>query len=368
MSAAHETRQAVQLTIGTWVLSGLLYLLPVQLFQGGPNAFTAASVVLICLCGTALSLAMFCAARRLRAHSRTVRIGAMTAAVALASLLLALGDAAMSSVVARWFDPGGSLPPFLLRAASNFTAFVWQFALLAAVYLVLEASRTARERERLLAEARAAAARAEAAASEARLTALRYQLNPHFLFNTLNAVSSLVVTRRIEEADAMLAKLSDFLRTTLTRSDDDQVTLEDELAKLQSYLEIESVRFRDRLAVDFDCPRALRDALVPGFILQPLVENAVKYAVSPADRQVTIRVEASAQGADLVVAIADDGDPRDCAAVPPGTGLGLVNVRQRLDALYGNSATLTTRRTSGGFEASIRLPLRLRAAEPARVA
>jgi signal transduction histidine kinase len=368
MNPARESRQAAALTIGTWVLSGLLYLLPVQLFRDGPTAFMAASVVAICATGMLLSAGVFAAARRMRERPRAAKAATMIAAVAAASALLALLDALMSGVLARLFEPGGAVTPFGLRATSNFTAFVWQFALLGAFYVVLEANARARERERLLADARTAASEANAAASAARLAALRYQLNPHFLFNTLNAISSLVVTRRSVEADAMLAKLSDFLRATLSADPEALIALEDELATLQSYLEIESVRFGDRLAVEFVCPPDLHDALVPSFVLQPLVENAIKYAVSPTSRTVTIRVEATSDGPDLVVTVDDDGDGARAAEARAGTGVGLRNIRQRLDALYGARGVLEAARCERGFLAVVRLPLERRAASLARVA
>src|SRR5690606_1139451 len=148
---------------------------------------------------------------------------------------------------------------------------------------------------------------AERTATAARLAALRYQLNPHFLFNTLNAISSLVVTRRNAEAEGMLSRLSDFLRATLADVSDSVVSLDAELATLQTYLEVEALRFADRLIIEVDCPAALRDANVPGFILQPLVENAIKYAVAPAKRPVTIQIIAKRQGDALVLQVNDDG-------------------------------------------------------------
>ncbi|HEX8388127.1 MAG TPA: histidine kinase [Sphingomonas sp.] len=361
-----DIRQAAWLTVATWATSGALYLVPYQLFQGGAGLLVAATVFNICLGGAILSALLFLVVRRVRRRRGGVRFAAMAATVLAVAGLLALYDATSSVVIADAVATGQKLPPFGLRATTNFVALIWQFALLGAVYTVLEANGLARERDRELAEAREAAARAQAAESAARLAALRYQLNPHFLFNTLNAVSSLVVTRRTAEADEMLAKLSDFLRATLAADPEGVASVEDELATLQHYLEIEAVRFGDRLAVEFRCPPDLRDAVLPSFLLQPLVENAIKYAVSPATRPVTVRVEAAEDGDALVVAVEDDGDAS--ADVRPGTGVGLANVRQRLRTLYGDRGELTAMRRATGFLAVVRLPLTRRVARLERAA
>ena len=351
--------------MATWILSGTLYLVPYHIFEGGAGAYVAVTVVNICAVGALLSAGVFAAVRRARHNGAPTRLLVMAAAVITASAALAMYDSVTSPALLRAFGAGETATPFAFRATNNFIALIWQFALLGAVYTVLEANNVARTREGELAEAREAAAQAEAAASAARLAALRYQLNPHFLFNTLNAVSSLVVTRRNDEADTMLAKLSGFLRATLAADPGGLTTVEDELATLQHYLEIEAVRFDNRLAVEFVCPPDLNDALLPGFLVQPLVENAIKYAVSPATRTVTVRVEAARDGGDLLLVVEDNGD---AAAVCPGTGLGLANIRQRLQVLYGSRGSLEAVRRDGGFLAIVRLPLQRRVATLARVA
>jgi signal transduction histidine kinase len=359
MRPTQEIRQAAYLTTATWTLSGILYLIPYRLFQGGPGAYVVLSVVNICMAGAALSAGVYVAIRRVRGLGAPARLASLAAVVLLAAAVLALYDAATSTALRALTDAAGTPAPFALRATTNFVALVWQFALLGAAFTVLEANNLGRERERELGAAHQAAAQAEAAASAARLAALRYQLNPHFLFNTLNAVSSLVVTRRNAEADAMLAKLSDFLRATLVADPEGMISVEDELATLQHYLEIEAVRFGDRLAVAFVCPPDLEDATLPSFLLQPLVENAIKYAVSPANRSVTVRIEVERGADDLVVTVQDDGE--SAGQVQGGTGLGLANVRQRLRVLYGARASLDAVAGERGFVARVRLPLERRA-------
>ncbi|MCJ8159294.1 sensor histidine kinase [Sphingomonas sp. LaA6.9] len=348
-------RQAAQLTIALWLSSGALLMLPMYFDRTSPTLNDWLMTLVIVVIGAVLSGGLFVAVVATRDRGVTARMAAAMLVVIASSAVLAIAVAAIIAVM----DPAfAQNKPYLMRVIYNFGFFSWQFALLGALYSVLQANERARDRERQLAAARQAAVEANAAATSARLAALRYQLNPHFLFNTLNALSSLVVTRRNDDAEAMLSRLSDFLRATLAGDPEGPTTLEDELATLQTYLEVESIRFGDRLAVEFDCPLSLRDALVPGFILQPLVENAVKYAVAPTTRPVTIRVEARQQGEQLVVAVEDDGDPLLVSNLAHmSTGVGLANVRQRLEVLFGKAALLETVVRERGFIATIRLPL-----------
>ncbi|WP_447724067.1 sensor histidine kinase [Sphingomonas koreensis] len=356
MKLTPEVKQAAYLVAATWILSGVLYLIPYHIFSG-ISLYVLVSVLHICLLGTLLSGGVYWAVRGARRRSPLVRLATVGLAVVLASAVLAVIDGATGEWIARLVVSSQRPVPFGLRATNNFIALVWQFALLGAAFTVIEANNVARERERELAVARETASRAEAAASAARLAALRYQLNPHFLFNTLNAISSLIVTRDYELADAMLAKLSEFLRATLSADPDELIALEDELVTLQHYLEIESVRFGERLEVDFVCPPDLNDALVPNFLLQPLVENGVKYAVAPSATPVAIRVEATADADTLVVTVEDDGAGYD---VKPGTGVGIANIRQRLATLYGARGSIETVKRERGYLAIVRLPLERR--------
>jgi sensor histidine kinase YesM len=363
MQLTSEHRQTLVLVIATWTLSGVLYLVPYHIFSGA-SIYVTMSVINICLLGAILSGGVYWAVRATRRRNAVTRLAAMIVAAFLASAMLALIDAATGEWIGRLVVSAQKSAPFALRATNNFIALVWQFALLGAAFTVIEANKLTRERELELAAAREAASRAEASASAASLAALRYQLNPHFLFNTLNAISSLIVVKDYQSADAMLAKLSEFLRATLSSEPDALLPLEDELATLQHYLEIESARFGERLAVEFICPPQLNRALVPGFLLQPLVENAIKYALAPSATPVTIRVEAANDGGTLVVCVEDDGtEPAQPASA--GTGVGIANIRQRLRTLYGDAGALETLRLERGFMAIVRLPLHQHAKAPA---
>jgi two-component system LytT family sensor kinase len=181
------------------------------------------------------------------------------------------------------------------------------------------------ERERSL--------RAEALVHAARLDALREQLNPHFLFNALNAISTLVVDGRSAEAATMIARLSDLLRSTLERPPNDEVPLSTELQVVRQYLDIEQVRLGDRLRVEVDADASAMNARVPSLLLQPIVENAVRHAIAPREQGGRIVVTAKHTGGRLLLSVDDDGPGLSPKA--EGNGIGLANTRERLVHLYG---------------------------------
>ena len=224
----------------------------------------------------------------------------------------------------------------------------------AALYLALCYASDTRRAER-----RASAL--ETAAQQAELRSLRYQVNPHFLFNTLNSLSSLVLKDRNDEAEAMIMSLSNFYRSSLTSDPLEDVPLSDEVQLQKLYLDIEAVRFPSRLRTAIAIPDALMNCCVPGLILQPLVENAIKYGVSRTTRPVTITIRAEQEGDDtLHITVSDDGDPipADEVALLQGSGIGLVNVRDRLSARFGGKGRFSAQSLGeGGFVADIRLPL-----------
>ena len=202
------------------------------------------------------------------------------------------------------------------------------------------------------------------AAKAAELRSLRYQVNPHFLFNTLNSLSALVMVGRSEEAERMIQTISSFYRHSLAADPTADVPLADEIALQRHYLAIEGVRFPERLRVEFDVPEDVAQACVPGMILQPLVENSIKYAVSATTRPVTISIRARMSGDLLVLTVADDGPGlhgagADHATVPAGgTGIGLANVRSRLAARFGAQARVESAPLpAGGYATVLTLPI-----------
>lgn len=195
------------------------------------------------------------------------------------------------------------------------------------------------------------------AAKAAELRSLRYQVNPHFLFNTLNSLSALVMVGRTEQAERMIQSISRFYRHSLAGDPTTDMPLEDEIALQRHYLEIEAVRFPERLRCEFDIPDDLMSACVPGMILQPLVENSIKYAVSTTIRPVTIRITAREAGGFLVLTVADDGPGEGFAN--GGTGIGIANVKSRLAARFGEDVAKVESGPlpAGGYATVLTMPV-----------
>jgi two-component system, LytTR family, sensor kinase len=207
----------------------------------------------------------------------------------------------------------------------------------------------ARERE-------AQAARLAAQLSEARLGALRMQLHPHFLFNSLNAITVLVRDGNADAASRMLELLSEILRQVLRTEAGHETALSDELEFLERYLAIEQVRFSDRLQVRFDVPSELSRAAVPRFLLQPLVENALRHGVGRLAGAGLLEISAERDGDRLVITLRDNGPGLPLPAKPV-TGVGLANTRARLFELYAEAGSLDVANASGGgVIAVVRLP------------
>ncbi len=221
----------------------------------------------------------------------------------------------------------------------------------AALYFALAAAAQARAAERREGDYRRAAKAAE-------LRSLRYQVNPHFLFNTLNSLSALVLTGKPDKAETMIQTLSTFYRRSLADEPTADVALAQEIELQKLYLQIEGVRFPERLRTRFDVPDALGDACVPGMLLQPLVENSVKYAVAPTRRTVTIVIAAREEYGRLVLTVSDDGPGAASRTRDRGTGIGLANVRDRLAARFGDAASVASEAgAGGGWRTVVRLPL-----------
>jgi len=197
----------------------------------------------------------------------------------------------------------------------------------------------------------------QTAAHLTQLKMLRYQLNPHFLFNSLNAISTLVLEKRNEEAEATILKLSHFLRHTIDADPDHFSLLGDEADLLKLYLDIEMERFGDRLRIRCEIPSHLEDCLVPSLLVQPAIENAIKHGVQRVAGVGELRIAVSQQGQRLITVIEDNGP-----GPPPkitGGGLGLRNTRARMTALYGSDASVTlSPRPEGGARVTFDVPLR----------
>jgi len=203
------------------------------------------------------------------------------------------------------------------------------------------------------------AARLEAQLSDARLGALRMQMQPHFLFNSLNAIAVIVRDRDTATAVRMLEQLGEMLRRIMRSDRPHEVTLRDELDFTRQYLAIEEIRFSDRLRPVFTVDPAVLRAAVPEFLLQPLVENALRHAVAQRVTATLLEIDAHREGDELVLTVTDDGPGPDDAAPAAREGVGLANTRARLETMYGDRARMTlTRLPGGGAAASVRLPFR----------
>jgi len=215
-----------------------------------------------------------------------------------------------------------------------------------------------------LQEQRETMLRASALAQEAQVKMLRYQLNPHFLFNTLNAISTLVLDNQGKVANLALSRLSDFLRYTLDQDPMKKVTLRQELDALNLYLGIEQLRFGDRLRLEYDVDEGVLQALVPSLVLQPLVENSLKYAVAPREEGGRLRIEAREEQGRLRMVVQDDGPGLPVGVeLGAGRGVGFRNTRERLAVLYGDQQKLAVRFSRPGLRLEITLPFE-RASQP----
>ena len=219
-------------------------------------------------------------------------------------------------------------------------------------------------------------------ATQAQLAMLRYQLNPHFLFNTLNSISTLVLLKQTEPANAMLSRLSSFLRYTLVNEPTGRVTVAQEVDTLKLYLEIERMRFEERLRTRFQIEPDTEAALLPSLLLQPLVENAIKYAVSPQESGAEITIAAQLVGPNLRITVSDTGPGLQSGGTnnrltgvtfdggeQVSTGVGLANIRDRLAQAYGEDHRFETMEPpEGGFAVLIEIPFERRESAPSAAA
>jgi hypothetical protein len=232
-------------------------------------------------------------------------------------------------------------------------AVTWYFffAAWASFYVAMSAGNQLRVAERRASDA-------ERAAQSAQLRALRYQVNPHFLFNTLNSLSSLIMSRREEEAEAMILNLSNFFRSTLAVDPTDDLPLAEELRFQMMYLDIEKARFPNRLRVITDVTNDLKSARLPALLLQPIIENAIKYGVARARDPVTLTIRARKGDGRLELIVEDDAQIVGKGIEEHGTGVGLRNVRQRLEARFGGAASCRHEpREGGGYRVALSMPL-----------
>ena len=334
-----------------WILqsigwSGYFFLRTISGFANSKGWMFIVHTLLLTATGYSLTLLMATLYRRLITLRPWLTLGLSFAAVVLASVAF--------SIIETWSVSTFINPDYQPAGVGYLGAILLDFALLTAwtalyyginYFLLLEDQITQRER-------------LESQASFAQLAMLRYQLNPHFLFNTLNSISTLVLLKQTERANAMLARLSSFLRYTLANEPTAKVTLAQEVETLKLYLEIEKMRFEDRLRPHFRIEPDTIGARLPSLLLQPLIENAIKYAVTPSENGADIWISATREGQAVRIEVADNGDggPSELAA-SPSTGVGLANIRDRLTQAYSASHRFETRKNDrGGFSVILEIP------------
>ena len=276
-------------------------------------------------------------------HTMLVRRWSWGRRIAASLVLGALLAFAHAVVEMQLHRMAGSMPMANGQPFLSYHLFhgLLTFFVLYATALLIESERAARARE--LREVQL-----QEQLSRAQLHTLRMQLQPHFLFNTLNSISALI-DQDVRAAQRMLSRLSDFLRMTLASTAHKEVPLREELELLDRYVDVERVRFGDRLRITYDVTADAREALVPNLLLQPLVENAIRHGIQPSIDGGTVSVRAYRDDGSLVIEVVDDGVGIGANREPKGTGVGLANTRERLRQLYGAAADMnvTPRHPSG---------------------
>ncbi len=317
--------------------------------EAPPEAMNGYLQVVICaaVSGLLLSSLLRYGYREVRDQKPVIVVPAILALVYPSALLWrACITGAYIVYMHEWSFLQETWPKFLAHAlVSTYLLLCWSALYLGIYYY----ESVQREREATL--------RATALARETQVKMLRYQLNPHFLFNTLNAISTLILDRDNSTANQAVTRLSAFLRHTLDQDPMKKVTLKQELEALDLYLGIEKLRFGPRLRLDLSIDPAALDALVPSLLLQPLVENALKYAIAPSETGGELHVGARLIGQRLLLHVADDGPgfPHG-ASVTNGRGVGLRNTQERLGVLYGDRARFASHNTAPGLRIDIEFP------------
>lgn len=343
--AQRQSRTILIATAGVWLLAYAALTLGWVSAQAPHFWDGALRRAVICLVGATMCLAMGPLLLRSTPWPLAWRLALATGLSLIGALVFAVIDYAVYVVILpRW--PESTFWGVMLISRTVF----WFFAAWAAIFMAVQADLAARDARFKLEAARVLA-------TETQNRMLRYQISPHFLFNTLNALATLVMERQNDRAEQMILALSGFLRRSLERDVREMVTLAEELDGERQYVAIEQIRFGGRLVYVERVPPELADALAPNLILQPIIENAVKHGLSRTSEPMTIEVLVRAEGAGrMSITVSDDGVAAPGA--PPGLGVGLENVRRRLETRYGQRATLTCGvREPRGFQVRLDLPL-----------
>jgi signal transduction histidine kinase len=335
---------------------GVLLLRGMSAVANSQGASFLVIILIATITGFSISLILSVIYRQLISRRPLVTWGATTLVLAVAVSLYAFIDSWVIGLY-RADSERGFAQLFIGVFFFNLTMLGAWSALYYAINYFLQVEEQADRLERL-----------QAQATSAQLTMLRYQLNPHFLFNTLNSISTLVLLKQTEPANAMLTRLSGFLRHTLLTELSGKITVAQEVETLKLYLDIERMRFEERLRTEFDIDPAAEQACLPAMLLQPLVENAIKYAVTPQEEGAQIVLSARVMGGRLRLQVSDTGPGMHARHRPTlpraitgegtvSTGVGLANIRNRLAQAYGDEHRFEIRTPpEGGFTVTIEIP------------
>ena len=353
--------------LGAWTLFGFFFSTQLYLnirYHGRSQAF---SLILIpwLICGylwAALTPVALLLARRFPLEKELIvrRVALhLLFGVLLSLLQLVAYNFVFNTLVHRSSDSLFPLGPFQDVLVGQFHFNLLLYCVLVGLYQTFDYYRRFREREQRATQLEVEAAQLETQLTRAQLDALKMQLHPHFLFNTLNTISVLM-EEDVGAANEMLLRLSDLLRAALKNNEAHEVTLEEELQFLEKYLQIEQARFQDRLKVRIDPAPETLTAYLPNLILQPLVENAIRHAVAPRATETLIEIRSHKHDGHLHLSVSDNGEGMVDRSTPTN-GIGLRNTRARLEKLYGSNQDFRLETASGGgVHISIIIPFRNR--------
>jgi two-component sensor histidine kinase len=348
--------------LGGWVLWGIVgkYLYTTTMLEDIPPNYVS-YVAIISVIGMFLALGLRYLYRLLWNRALWIQAIGLVGGSALAGFLWL---EARGYIYYGWFETAKDMEAWYAKvgdAAEIYSkvSFVESHTGSIMVMLAWSALYFAIKSYRVFQEVRESALKSAAMAHEAQLKMLRYQLNPHFLFNTLNAISTLVLEQNTELANRMVTKLSSFLRYSLDNDPMQKITLEQELQALQLYLDIEKVRFEERLSLQLNIEESAKSALIPSLLLQPLIENAIKYGIARAEGGGHLVISARVFAGDLLLELSDDGPGCELVdgQIPEAKGVGLSNTRERLVTLYGSEHSIKLSHTDPhGLTICIRIP------------
>lgn len=353
-----ELRLAFQLSMVLWLASSTVVTVGAILVGQMHTLSAYLTVPITVFTAAGITVLLYGPVRLLQSKPLFLALPAILAAIGLAAALQTIADYGTQALFLPIF-PDHVMPETDPKSLMvTWTIYFALYTCNAALLWLSFVAQLSKMREIALTQAKLDLAISEARSAQAELRMLRLQLDPHFMVNSLSAISTLAITSDGQTAARMADSLADFLRFSLERSDSAEKPLADEIALVRAYLDVEQIRFGDRLRLEVDCERALGAALIPNFILQPLVENAMKHGFSSAIGGMTLGISAREVDGELILAVEDHAQEKRPVSVPQGLGIGLANTRERLETMYGPGATLTTTALKDGFRSEMRLPAR----------